>query len=227
MTRIMFDTKTEARGVTVEERRTDEWRRRMVARDIGSRVARTGGAAAWLGPYELAWFGSLGEANWITRTAGGLLMRQPAISPFSSGAAAAQDVLSSRLGVCDAAAVPDAEAIVAEFERSFPEGLVYHADRPVPFGMAVLSSRERCDVLRAALRFVRDPVPAKQPHRWDITALADGRRLRVIFVIDRRHHTTARRQWAKRVRAWDLATAALGDRADRPLTNAPPRLPEL
>ena len=214
VTRVAFDTRTEARGVTAEERQTEEWRRRQVARYIGSEVHRRGGAAAWLDPFQLAWFGSEDDLGWIARMGGGLVMRRPAVAHFATGAAAAKEVLGSSLGLRHGAAAPDLHELIAEFRRSFPAGITYQADRPAPVQLAAMSSRERSEILRAALRFARDPVQGSEPQRWDVTALADAGHLRAIFVIDRRSRRVARRQWAERVRAWDLATAALG-RPDR------------
>jgi hypothetical protein len=212
VTHVRFDTRTRARGVTAEERRADMWRRRQIGRRVGTHVRREGGAATWSSPFELAWFGPRLDAAWIAQAAGGLVVARPTVTTFPTGAAAAEAALRSALSLDHAMPVPAAGPLLAEFGAGFPTGIVYDADRPAPRALAEMSSRERSAIMRAALRFARDLATDRDPPDWDVTALAAAGRLRAIFVVSRREDSTARRRWARAVRAWDLTVAAVGDR---------------
>ena len=209
LTRVVFDKRTLARGVVMEERRKEEWRRRLVARKIGSMAAQRGGAATWLGPFELAWFGAVGDASPINWIGSGLVVKRPVIVRFATGVIAAKELLSSTLGPSQSPGLSGVQSLVSEFERTFPGGIVYQSDLPAPPQLAAMSSPERAEILRGALRFARDALPSNEPFRWDVTAIADAGRLRVVFIIDRRQGKGSRRLWAERVRAWMLTAAAL------------------
>ena len=85
--------------------------------------------------------------------------------------------------------------------------------------LKTLTSRDRAEILRAAIQFAGDSAPFNQLRRWDVTALAGKDGLIVIFVIDRRRSRSARERWAGRVRGWNLRIAALGGEPRKPLPN--------
>ena len=208
VTQVRFDARSQARGVTAEERQTEAWRRRQIAARVATRVERTGGAVTWLGPHELVWFGPVIDVAWIVRLGGGLIAHRPTSSRFESGADGA-GAMCGTLGLEAASCAPDPELLMAEFESLFPAGIVYRAGRPAPDEMAAIGSRVRSELFRAALSYARDLTEVRQA-RWDVSALVGEGALEAIFLVDHRGQGAARRRWTKLVRTQNLLSAALG-----------------
>jgi hypothetical protein len=214
VTSLAFDDRVSARGVTAEARRAEEWRRRRVAAQLGRSFRARGGAVAWASRTELRAFepagrtAALADASTIARQAGGLV-RSVLCDVHATGPTAALLVAgleaSARGGV---AAFPAEAAVVAEFRRRFPRGLAFDPAGPVTPAIAGLSSADRAEAYRAALVFCRDLRGIPWPRRTDVTALAPGGELRLIFLVDRREDRATRRGWRETVRAWTLLAAA-------------------
>jgi hypothetical protein len=219
VTTVTFDDRVSARGVTEEARRSESWRRRMVAGRLGRSVAARGGTVAWSSRTELRAFYPAGvrtalDAAIVARYGGGLVRRvQSVLHPAGPKAASAvvstdASVASGGIGI-----VPDEASVLAEFRRRFPRGVAFDPAGPVVDAMATMSSADRAAVHRAALVFCRDLGASRWPKRTDVTALAVGGELRLIFLVDRREDPAARRAWQKAIRAWTLAAAAGGTSA--------------
>lgn len=207
ITQIRFDARSEARGVTTEDRQTEEWRRRQAAIRIAARIGRAGGAAAWIGPYELAWFGPPIDVSSMVRLAGGLIADRPLTSRFADGAVAAS--ASCRTLGLPAETMAGADALVADFERMFPAGVVYRSGRPAPKEVTAIGSRARSEVFRAALSYAESLSEVRRG-RWEVSALVENGALEAIFLVDHRSRGAARRRWARLIWAQNLLVAALG-----------------
>jgi hypothetical protein len=218
---VRFDRWTKARGVTAEERRTEAWRRRSVARRIGSRLSASG-RATWLGPLELAWFepaspgrrGTRELAAWCAVMTGGLAAGDPTVSRHVNGRHATQALLEAPLGVRTDAHGDTVAEMVAAFREAFPLGLVVMPEARDPAVIARLDPRGRAMLLRGALRYARDLVAPRDAGHWEISALVSAGSLPAIFAVLRNERRGPRRDWADRVRSWDLADAALGPTRD-------------
>jgi hypothetical protein len=214
VTTVAFDDRVSARGVTEEARRSESWRRRMVAARLGRSIAARGGAVAWSSRTELRAFYPAGgrtalDAATLARYGGGLVRRvhsllHPAGPPAASAVASTDaSIATGGIGV-----VPGEASVLAEFRRRFPRGVALDPAGPVVDAMATMSSADRAAVHRAALVFCRDLRASRWPKRTEVTALAIGGELRLIFLVDRREDPAARRAWQKAIRAWTLAAAS-------------------
>ncbi|HLB43766.1 MAG TPA: hypothetical protein VJK49_00150, partial [Candidatus Limnocylindrales bacterium] len=89
---LVFDARLDARGTTVEVRRTEAWRRREVARRVGERLVRADGRATWVTPTRLWCFEPAGRAS-VAATAvalgAGLVDRPALVTEHADGAQAA------------------------------------------------------------------------------------------------------------------------------------------
>ncbi len=105
---------------------------------------------------------------------------------------------------------PDPAAIEEAFKRRFATGLVYDVAAPDSAVLGPLDSRARAGVLRAAVQFVRETDPGPSPLPYEVSALAIGGSLRLLFLVDRDERPDERRAWRASLEQWNRTLAAIG-----------------
>ncbi len=210
---LEFDRGVNGRRQTREERRTASWRRRRVGQRLGREVARNGGLTTWMSEHRLSWFLPDGARSGATRSvrrsvlrSGGLVTDVSPPSHYPDGASAAGAIGGSKA----VDAVPDPAAVEDAFRRRFQDGLVYDVAAPDAAVLEPLDSRARASLLRAAIQFVRERDPGPSPLPYEVSALAVGGSLRLLFLVDRRERPEDRRAWRTSLTAWNRALAATG-----------------
>jgi len=179
VTRVSFDTRTLVRGVTLESRRAEEWRRQQAAKAIGSRVARHGGATSWIGAYQLAWFGPINRSAWVARKTGGMVMRQPVVSLYDNGAPA-RGTAQRKSGPAFASHswLTGAHGRV---RTHIPGSRRLLGGSSGAHRLATMSSRDRANILAAALAFAAGAPRSFDGDRWEVTALVDRGCVTAVF----------------------------------------------
>ncbi len=196
---------------------TTWWATRRIARRVATRLGDAGVATA-IWPDRVAWH-ERGAAHrisreWLVRIAAGRLTDLLDTGVVPDGARALQHLHGT--GPFGSSATPSAvsgasrdvvEGLTRRFEQLCPRGAIYNTDVPPPAWLTALPSRDKRRILTDAVAFARDFRPAHHRSCYDVTALAVGGAVRVIFVQQALTERGRRGRWRALVRDANVAAA--------------------
>jgi hypothetical protein len=196
----------------------DRWRRGRLAEQIATRLTRPSGVTLF-DDSSIAWYESARRPSrvgqeWLLTQSGGLVDWLGETGPAADGVSALAAACRERLlgaelpaGVVPSRRTVGPVEVRRAFLETFPGGLVYDPQEPVPEQLETLSTADRRLVMLDAVAFVRDFRESGRRSRFDVTAYCVAGELRQIFLVERPGRRRARARWRAEVRRFNLETA--------------------
>lgn len=154
------------------------------------------------------------ESGWLLQKGAGLVNYIDSTGVHGNGrsalvAAREQGALHALLGHAGTFGgnVVEVEEVREAFTQTFPAGVIYDLDRPIPPQLEALSSKDKRSILNSAVAFSRDFGRARMGSRFEVSAFCLSGELRLIFLVDRNVDTALRARWHEQIKRFNLEAA--------------------